>query len=307
MLHAWWLASLALEAAALGAVLGGLEPLGYVLHVASALVGARWAVQSLRPAFERPALAFPLFVAVLVSFPVVGLPGLTIGLLAPLRRPRVPSEQRGRSTTTLLPEQAFHPEPGVLVRSGGIPARRRARDVARRAAAVGATRGWPDADALPLLREALRDPADEVRLPAYALLQQRERRAAERVRRCEDELVAHPSPRAHLRAAEARLALVVDAHAQGTAATQAADAALAHCDEGLRITPDEPHLHFVRGRSLLARGAPGAAQTAFQAALLAGLPLQILAPYLAKARFESRSLARSTPASDDARDRRRSG
>ncbi|MFO6383442.1 HEAT repeat domain-containing protein, partial [Pseudomonas aeruginosa] len=58
---------------------------------------------------------------------------------------------------------------------------RHAPDPNQRLTAIFATRRMPGKEAIPILKLALRDPADDVRLLAYSMLDQKESRINQRI------------------------------------------------------------------------------------------------------------------------------
>ena len=80
-----------------------------------------------------------------------------------------------------LPELPFRPQERdkeLMFNDGGLQdVLRHAPDTEKRMAALFATRRMPPREAIPILKLALRDPADDVRLLAYSMLDKREARS----------------------------------------------------------------------------------------------------------------------------------
>ncbi|MBP55036.1 MAG: polysaccharide biosynthesis protein, partial [Marinobacter sp.] len=83
-----------------------------------------------------------------------------------------------------IPELPFQPidmDLQVVYSQGGLrQVLREAIDTDKRLKALMATRQMNDRDAIEILREALKDPSDDVRLLAYSMLEQKEKTLAQR-------------------------------------------------------------------------------------------------------------------------------
>lgn len=147
--------------------------------------------------------------------------------------------------------------------------------------------------AAPLLRDALGDPSEELRLLAYGMLDNLEKRVN---RAIAGELhafeAAAPGSAPALQSAE-RLSdlyweLVYEELAQGDLRTHAIDQSLHYADSVLQHQPGNAALHLRRGRLLAERGQVQEAAQALERARTLGLPATRILPYLAQLRFEQR-------------------
>ena len=225
--------------------------------------------------------------------PVIGPAGLAIGLTWAVHgRKKTAVEEflfvRPPELPVDRPEVADHPRRssvGALALTLNC-----ARDPDERVAAVMACRrlGWNQA--APLLRVALRDPVDEVRLLAYALMsridKQIGKRIQDRLRRVDR---APPPDRARLHRA---LALdfwdLAFFGLVGTdVETHVLDQALRHLEHALDI---EAHAgcQLLLGRIRLRQGRPADAEAALSSARALGMPQTVVLPYQAEAAFQRR-------------------
>ena len=90
-----------------------------------------------------------------------------------------------RDRATAVPELPFKPrerKQELMFSDGGLQdVLRHARDPDQRLTAIFATRRMRSKEAIPILKLALRDPSDDVRLLAYSMLDQRESRINQRI------------------------------------------------------------------------------------------------------------------------------
>jgi len=173
-------------------------------------------------------------------------------------------------------------------------------DPASRRGAVLATRRLLDpADATRLLRLALRDHGEEVRLLAHALLEDRERQAYDGIDTLTRELAEAPADRRAPIAcllAEASLDLCTAGLVTGELESFTLRRARSLLDDArssatIRASGSAAVLF---GRVLLRQGDVGEAQAAFDESRRLGAPARLLAPYLAEVAFRAR--AATTPA-----------
>jgi hypothetical protein len=200
----------------------------------------------------------------------------------PFRAVEIPALPRERSVTL----ESLNPDLFSTLRFS--------LDPARRLRAVYAVDRLSDLYAVPLLQLALRDPADEVRLLAYALLDGRERarrdRIAQRLAALER---AHPSSRSthHLRLAHEFFQLAALGVAQGEVAVHALESARRHAASAAALAPSGPSSHHLLGRVLLMQDRPREARAAFDAALARGFPPGMIETELAECDFRLRRAA----------------
>jgi hypothetical protein len=325
--------ALALEAAA-AALVGGAAPgaagvLGAALaHVLAAGCAAAFlARRAARLEVDgRGRGAWLMFATVSVVLPVVG-PAALAALLGQVARGRVSVEASlARAPLTALADSEIVPaEVSVGIGRGGLEARLRFDPApASRIAAVLATRRLHvAADAVRLLRLALRDRQEDVRLLAHALLDDRDRQGFARIEALEQALSAAPAERRgpiRLLLAEALHDLCIDGLVSGELesftlrraralieeagrASPVAESSSSEPSDGVRTSRDAlgrakldlPRREFsaalLLGRVLLRQGDARAAGAAFEESRRLGAPPTLLAPHLAEAAFQTRERA----------------
>ena len=274
MTIAWWGAwALSLDAAACGLWTSGRYGAAAIAHVVAGTLGLVGLRSTMPQRLQSESMsAAPVAGSLLLFVPVLGLVGLTMGLVWPLRRQRA-----GPEVKPLLRFRA----PSLA----GAPSHGATSSQLDR---LAATRAWSDTEAVPLLRAVLADDDEEARLLAHALLARRERKAEACIRRCEALCASAHSPMAYLRAAQAHADLAESGLIEGSALVRHGDAGLAHTAMGLASAPDDARLHFVRGRLALVTGDDQNAMTSLRAASTRGLPSSVVAPYLWRARTADR-------------------
>lgn len=119
----------------------------------------------------------PLFIFSLSFFvPVLGAIGVGAAVFPALYMPRSQKEQVWDSIG--VPDLPFRPQErnrDLMFHDGGLQdVLRHAPSAQKRVTALFATRRMPSKDSIPILKLALRDPADDVRLMAYSMLDQQE-------------------------------------------------------------------------------------------------------------------------------------
>jgi len=167
-------------------------------------------------------------------------------------------------------------------------------DPTSRRAAVLATRRLRDpADATRLLRLALRDHSEEVRLLAHALLEDRERRAYDAIDRLTRELAAAPADRRGPIAcllAEASLDLCSAGLVSGELENFTLRRARALMEDARTAAPVRASASaaLLFGRVLLRQGEAGAARAAFEEGRRLGAADALTGPFFAEIAFLTR-------------------
>lgn len=126
----------------------------------------------------------PLFLFSLAFFvPLIGAVGVAAAVFPALYLPRQRGEQAWQAMG--VPGLPFRPKEkrlDMMFSDGGLQdVLRHAPDPNQRLTAIFATRRMPGKEAIPILKLALRDPADDVRLLAYSMLDQKESRINQRI------------------------------------------------------------------------------------------------------------------------------
>ncbi len=156
-----------------------------------------------------------------------------------------------------------------------------------------ALQNFPIRRAGPFLRRLLGDPADDIRLTAYGLLERETRRISQIIE--QDVLalatVEEPVMRLviHRRLAEQHWELVYTGLAQADLADYSLGEALRHVEEALSIAPREPGMWLLRGRLLNARGDVEGAGLSYRESVRCGLPAERAAPWLAELAYRERN------------------
>lgn len=243
----------------------------------------------------RPADA-ALVVGVGLFLPVLGLAGLGVVLyLRGLGGPRksslgvVETEAPRLSGGPLQTDQAGRFGPGSLE---GILRHSPSPDLRMRV--VLACRQLPGRLAVPLLRLALRDRVDDVRLLAYAVLDQRERAIQTEIQDVllnagtQDPNATNLPARAHRRLCELYFELAYQGLVEGELMSFSLEQVMLHALAVLKGAPGNPRMALLAGRSLILLKRYGEAGAMLEEALRRGLPDEVVGPYLAEVAYEQR-------------------
>lgn len=300
-----WIPALTAESAALLLVARGAAALEtliafLVLHAtASALIAV--AIGLLFPrAYRRPrrwvwASLFGLNFFVPVIGLVVSFVGVIAGTLFPqLLKPTV-FRRVGAPEYTATRDYDL-----TRLRGGAVRARLRAEALPSTARveallAIGSA-ATPASGAV--LREMLTDPADDMRLLAYGLLDRREKSISEQLVRERSVLAAaeeigdrDTARLVHHRIGQLYWELVYQALVQGDMQRYALEQALIHTEQALDGSAADGARWLLIGRIRLKRGELQPARAALSAALEHGMPRRNVLPYLAELRFQQRRYA----------------
>ena len=150
------------------------------------------------------------------------------------------------------------------------------------------------ADQTRLLRAALRDEAEEVRLLAYAALDQREQENTELLLDLQQDIEHHSSPRLRQRLQDYLAWL--HWNIEHTDSRELADPVLRKEETKPELGPDDQAVEqapaMLRGLRALEMGAVGQAMELFQQAEQANVASSVLAPYRAAALYRQRDVRR---------------
>lgn len=270
-----------LEALAIGAAADDAAALAVALHAAACVA----ATFGLRPRLAPRGGAWELALLGGAAFfmPLLGLLGCAALAWA---LPATPLPRRsGPWTITPVPPPSRKPGAGGAGQALGRRDREaRMRSVLEARAECPAT--------IRLLRRALRDPDEEVRLLAHAMLEKRTRRDWRRIEALTRQL-PEAGPRRgalELRIGSAQWELVRQGLVEGESREHVLEGALAHLRAALASEGHRASLHYLLGRVHLARGETREAEAALRAALSAGLSSKAAAPWLAEIAFVERRL-----------------
>lgn len=147
----------------------------------------------------------------------------------------------------------------------------------------------------PLLRNVLTDPSEDIRLLAYGMLDNQEKRINKAIDEQLKVFAAHedskdtPYYHAAQLLSDHYWELVYQELALGDLRNYAIGESLRYCDLVLEHNRDNAALTLRKGRLLHALGKPNDAREAYLVSLALGLPAVRVLPYLAEINFESRN------------------
>lgn len=300
-----WIPALTAESTALALVARGAAALEtliafLVLHAAASALIAVAIGLLFPPAYRRPrrwvwASLFGLNFFVPVIGLVVSFVGVIAGTLFPqllkptvFRRVAAPEYTATRDyDLTRLRGCAVR----ARLRAEALPSTARVEALL----AIGST-ATPASSAV--LREMLTDPADDMRLLAYGLLDRREKSISEQLVRERSVLAAaeeigdrDTARLVHHRIGQLYWELVYQALVQGDMQRYALEQALIHTECALDGSAADGARWLLIGRIRLRRGELQSARAALGAALEHGMPRRNVLPYLAELRFQQRRYA----------------
>ncbi len=249
------------------------------------LAAALWLVLPRRYRFPLPWSPLLLF-SLIFFIPVVGAVGTIAGVFPGLYLPRREREQGWQLTRMpSLPYRAVDQWQSPLFNDGGLQdVLQLAGDSERRLAALLATRTMPGNEAVPVLKLALRDPEDDVRLLAYSMLDQRENHINQQIERLLELQAESPSSGTRAALASWYWELAYLGLAQGGVLRHVLQQALEHADAALNAEPSG-ELAVLAGRVQIARRQSLEARRYLQQAADLGVGPARLAPLLAEVAF----------------------
>lgn len=235
-------------------------------------------------------LSYALLYSVTFFIPLVGALGLIVFVLPSLHYPQV------RRATILqvqddiqLPYAQLDTQSTILFHDGGL------QDVmnlqtndAKRLKALLSMRNMNKQDAIPILKRALRDSADDIRLLAYAMLDRYETQINAELEQVQSQLKTETSD-AHQAALHKNIAqnyweLAYLGLAQGAVLEHALEQAQEHIQHALSFK-ETPELAMLAGRIALKQKRSDFAALAFKQAIAWGMDRQQVVPYLAEAAY----------------------
>ncbi len=238
---------------------------------------------------KRPVLA--LLYSLCFFIPVLGLLGFAIGAMAAAWMPHLRENAEFHAVTSPhyeLPKKT----PVSGWRAGRVRQQISDRDtpLELRMKALLALQDVPTRQSSGILREALADSADDLRLLAYGMLDAREQRLTQRIEQAlqRHEAAGEDIEAAYLAArelAELYWELVYQELVQGDMRDYALAQARKFCAEALRHKVRDTGLWVISGRLRLLTGDYNGATGAFATAIRQGFPRVRAAPYLAELAF----------------------
>lgn len=266
-----------------------------IVHGVASLCLAAFVSAALPPHLRRPVPAvIVLLFAFSVFIPVLGLIGQVIAVLVARYLPRVLPEL---PYAEIPPIEFEFPPREIRERTrygaGGLTSRLRNVGVPKetRFKSLLALQGMPPRIANPLLQEMLGDPADEVRLVAYGILDNQEKNINQHVHSEIQKLRAAGTPEMRLialrRLAELYWELVYGGLVHGDVRQHALEETARYLDQAMQLAPEDAGLWFLRGKVLLF-GHDSAAEAAFHRAVANGLDESRVLAYLGQIAYERR-------------------
>lgn len=154
---------------------------------------------------------------------------------------------------------------------------------------VLATRFMSNNHAIPLLKIALRNPEDEVRLLAFSMLEKKNTEIYTRIETLQQSLgSAEKKEKIHVTIARNYFNLVVLDLIQEEMKSQVLTKAHQHLQKALDRDPDNRNAHFFLGQVLLESGTIEHAVQAFESALDLGYPPSAVNTFLAETAYQQR-------------------
>lgn len=232
----------------------------------------------------------PLFIFSLAFFvPVLGAIGVAAAVFPALYMPRSQKEQAWDSMG--VPDLPFRPQErsiDLMFQDGGLQdVLRHAPTAQKRVTALFATRRMPSKDSIPILKLALRDPADDVRLLAYSMLDRQESDINHRIQVSLQQLDGAIGT--HKAAIHATLArwyweLAYLGLAQGSVLEHVLKQAREHVNDALALGADDDS-HLLAGRIAMELGDLDLAERHLLGAEADGIDVEKLLPYRAEIAF----------------------
>lgn len=269
-----------------------------IVHGVASLCIAAFLSAALPPHLRKPPAAV---IALLFGFsffiPVLGLVGQVIAVLVarflPRRIPELPYAE-------IPPIEFEFPPREIRERTkygpGGLTSRLKDAGVPKetRFKSLLALQGMPPKIANPLLQDMLGDPADEVRLVAYGILDNQEKAINqyihEEIIKLREADTAEMQLIALRRLAELYWELVYGGLVHGDVREHALGETDRYLNQAMQVAPDDPGLWFLKGKMLLFKRDP-AAEAAFHRAVANGLEESRVLAYLGQIAFERRDYA----------------
>lgn len=240
--------------------------------------------------FKRPLPWAPLFLFSIAFFiPLVGVIGVVLAVFPALYRQRRREEQVWQ--TLGVPGLPFRPlerRHSPMFQDGGLQdVLYLATDPERRLNALLATRRMPSHESVPILKLALRDPADDVRLLAYSMLDQKESGINQRIERLLTQLSQNQDGNTvalHAGLARWYWELAYLGLAQGSVLDHVLAQARHHAERSLAGQAN-PETQLLAGRIALEQNDVSAARAFFKLAESGGIQFEKVAPFVAEAAF----------------------
>lgn len=264
-------------------------------HFIASAVAAYTFPKIILPSQHKAPIRISIFFFVLIFYlPVLGL----IGLILAIPFAAGVASKKPEKRNLLMNVNKIRDLPSEAAGTGNQPVNShslydlyRSRNPDKRLQAVYATLKLKDRDAIPLLRLALGDAVDDIRLLAYALLDRKEYRLSKSIEKAKQDLEKQDSPRRKQLYRQiandywelAHLGLV-----QGEAKNHVLGMAYKYIELGLGHSPQDSGLLFQYAQILLRLGKYSQALEQFQKAEVSGIEYISLLTYYAEIAFYTR-------------------
>lgn len=271
------------------------------MHLAASILLALFLFPFLPRRIAHPRwAAMLLIIACSYAIPVAGF----VGVLAAFVILRVYRAQKARDDfeTLQLPEFDQHQRVLRTFRHTGMQSFLSNAEipVPSRMRAMSALRYVSERTASPLLRTVFNDSSEDLRLLAYGMLDNLEKRINRSIAQEAEALRAlHLHDKSDVRVLECvrRLSdlyweLVYQDLVQGDLRDYAVEQSLNYCNRILEVDPEDGAMHLRRGRLLYAQKSADAAEHEYMRARDLGLPAARVLPYQAQLHFERGDYAR---------------
>ncbi|CAM3745038.1 hypothetical protein VA7868_03383 [Vibrio aerogenes CECT 7868] len=276
-------------------ILSGVAVAWLFLYVLAAMVFGVSCLALLPVRYRRfPAFAFLFLFLFAVSLPVLGMIGCLVAIVAGVHYPLV--KKQDVLEEHLVPALPFEPDQISLTprySRGGVAAiLKYAKDVDKRLFAVVTTRNMDDREAIPILRQALKDTDDDIRLLAYSSLDKKETAINDDIHALKKQLAGQfitsltGTATCHHQIARKYWELSYLGLSQGALRQYVLEKAAFHAEQSLMYE------HAVTTEILLAKiwlmmSRYEQSQTLFEKIARSGVPLQQTYPYLAEIAFKT--------------------
>ncbi|MDQ8036248.1 MAG: hypothetical protein REI12_02425 [Pedobacter sp.] len=267
--------------------------LGYfTLHAGASAMMTPGAWLLLPAQYRQPrSLVLGLLFSLCFFIPVLGLLGFFIGVLFAHWWPYLRRDQPYGAVAVPQYEMAKKSTEENRLRIGQVRSQLASAEapLELRMKALMAIEHVSPRHASSVLRDALSDQADDLRLLAYGMLESKEKKIAARIQQALEDLSV-ATERAALYAANKQLAelyweLVYQGLAQGDMRQYALEQVRKYSAEALRHHVRDSGLWVISGRMRMLTGDYGGALGSFSTAMVMGLPQSRAEPYLAELAF----------------------
>ncbi|HET7061685.1 MAG TPA: hypothetical protein VFI43_05855 [Nitrosospira sp.] len=266
-------------------------------HLVTSIVAAYILPKSMMLDLPDPLVArlkvYFLFFVIIFYLPVLGLIGLCLAVpfkaLHGHKREKPNSFMHTNKIRDFPSESAVAGGPAVNLHS--LNDLYRSRNPERRLQAVYATLKLKDRDAIPLLRTALADPIDDIRLLAYTLMDRKEYRLSKHIENTKQELEKKENSgrkQLYRQIASYYWELAHLGLVQGEAKNHVLGMAYKYIELGLEYSPEDCGLRFQYAQILLRLGKYQLAFEQFKKAEILGIEHVSLLTYYAEIAFHNR-------------------